>query len=114
MVRLRLVNPYWRQQLVMAAISWMALLALVMLIEPSFVADVLWRGSYLPFFGFLWLGCFWLLTSISGRWKRSLLWSSSLVGWAILREMQLDSWLTVGLLVAFNLVWAYYWKLSAV
>lgn len=103
---------YWRQQVVMAGMSWLGLAALVALVEPSYVADVLWRESYLPLLLLFGLGWFWLLLGISGRWKRGLLWSSSLTALLWLRMMRLDNWTTVGLLVAFNLVWAYYWKIS--
>lgn len=96
----------------MAGVSWLALGWLIIRIEPAYVADILWKESYLPFFSLVWLGWFWLLTAVSGRWKRSLLWASSVTGWLWLRGMQLDTWLTIGLLTAFNLVWAYYWKLS--
>lgn len=103
---------YWRQQLVMAGASWVGLAGLIVLIEPEFIANIVWRGSYLPFFCLFWWGWFWLLTAVSGRWKRSLLWASSITGWLWLRLMQLDSWISVSLLMAFNLVWAYYWKIS--
>jgi hypothetical protein len=96
----------------MAIVSWLALAWMVIWVEPNYVANILWKESYLPFYSLFWWGWFWLLTAMSGRWKRSLLWASSLTCWLWLRSMQLDTLWTIGLLLAFNLVWAYYWKIS--
>jgi hypothetical protein len=112
MGRLIAANLFWRQQMALSGISLMSLLWLIYWIEPEFVADIFWKESYLPLFVFFWLTWFWLFTAMSARWKRSLLWSGSLTVWLWLRLMQLDTLLTVGLLVAFNVVWTYYWKLN--
>lgn len=93
-------------------ITLLTLAGLVLLIEPAFVKDVWFPGSYLPFYMLLGLGCFWLMWAITLRWKRSLLWCVIMLVFVWLRINQLDLPWNLFLLIAFGLIWEYYWRIA--
>lgn len=105
-------NPYRKQMLVMATATWITLALMLLFIQPTFLKDVGWKNSYLPFFVTLELALFWSIWGISGRWKRSGTWSGAGVLYVYLRVSQLDSWMNILLLFGFCFVWEYYWYLS--
>ncbi len=105
-------NPNRSPQLFLSFVSFLNLLWLILFIEPQFVAHLIFPNSFFPFFCLVLLTLFWGLSGFTGRWKQSLLWSLSLTGFLWLHMSQLDNWLTLILLLAFNIVWGYYWHLS--
>ena len=105
-------HPYRKQMLTMAGSSWFLLVLVVLFIQPEFLQNVGWRNSYLPFFIILELAFFWTVWGVSGRWKRSLMWSGAGTLCIYLRVNLLASWINVLLLFGFCCVWEYYWYLS--
>ena len=104
--------PYRKQVLVMATATWIVFIWFVTMVDPLFVAHVGWKSSYLPLLilSFLAFGLtFW---GITGRWKRSLLWTTIVTVAVWLRMNQLDSIVNLVLLIAFGAVWEYYWHSS--
>ncbi len=104
-------NPYRKQLLTMAGGTWFVFGLILLLVRPMFVQNVGWRDSYLPFFVIWFLGAFWLGWGLTGRWKRSLLWSSIGLIAFWLRIHSLFTLINLGLLLAFGGVWEYYWHL---
>jgi len=104
-------NPYRKQLVLVALITWLVLCGTMMIVSPDFVRDVWWRNSYTPFFILLLLALFWSLWAITGRWKRSGLWTIILTTGIWLRTTQLDSIWNMMLLISFGVVWEYYWNL---
>lgn len=105
-------HPYRKQMLVMAGATWLVLVLLLLFIQPIFIKDVGWSGSYFPFFVLVELALFWSIGGISGHWKRSLMWSGAGTLLVYLRVNQLDSWINSVLLFGFCFIWEYYWYLS--
>lgn len=105
-------NIYRKQALVAAIATWLAFIWLVLMVDPTFTANVGWKLSYLPFFILVSLAVCLTLWGLSGRWKRSGLWTLIITVGLWLRLNQLDSIINTVLLLAFGLVWEYYWKLS--
>ena len=105
-------NPYRKQLALMALSTWVVLFGCLMIVPPSFVKDVVWQSSYLPFFVLIILSLFWSIWSITGRWKRSGLWSIIATVGLWLKINQLDSPWNILLLLGFGGVWEYYWNLA--
>lgn len=103
---------YRIQVLLAAGITGCVLLCMFLFMEPDFVKDVIYPGSFGPFFILVWFTGFLGWWGISGRWKRSLLWNSIGVTAIGLRLYQLDTWFNWLLLICFGVVWEYYWKIS--
>jgi hypothetical protein len=105
-------NPYRKQQMILLLVTAAVLAGLLFLVPPSFVADVWWPQSYTPLLILVMMFVFLLILVITNRWKKSLLWAvvASTALW--LRLQALDTWLNVGLLISFLLVFEYYWKLG--
>jgi hypothetical protein len=104
------VFPYRKQILVAAIATWTTLLWMLLVIPPTFFADVLWRNSFLPLLLLIGLAVGLTLWAITGRWKRAGLWASIITVAAWLRINQLDTLINIGLLLAFGVVWEYYWR----
>lgn len=104
--------PYRNQLFVATLVHGLLLVGLVVFVNPNFVMNIGWRQSYLPFLYIVFAFLFFLLWSITSRWKRSLLWSLILLSLLWLRINQLDEIVNIILLIVFGCVWEYYWKLS--
>jgi hypothetical protein len=101
---------YRRQTALMAGVTWFVLLIFILWFEPEFVRDVPVRNSYLPFFMLVFAFFYWTLLSLTGRWKRSLLWTFITTAVIWLRINQLTSLINLGLLLSFGVIWEYYWR----
>lgn len=104
-------NPYRKQLFVMATATWLVLVGLLIVVLPTFVENVIWYGSYLPFFLLLFLSLLWSIWGLTGRWKKSILWSFIVTTVVWLRVNQLDSPINFLLILGFGGVWEYYWHL---
>ncbi len=105
-------NPLFIQQLCLLFINVVALFFVFIFLSPDFVANIFWKSSYFPVLFFSFFIVFWLFTAISGRWKQSLLLALSIAVWLWLHINHIDSLVTVLLLIFFNIVWTYYWRIS--
>jgi len=104
-------NPYRKQLLVMATGTWVFFGLFLLYIRPQFVQNVGRENSYLPFFVIIFVGMLWSWWGITGRWKRSLLWSGIVALSVWLRVNSLLSIINVVLLLGFGGAWEYYWHL---
>lgn len=107
-------HPYRRQALAAAVATWLLFVWLILVVDPSFVADVGWEYSYLPLLLLVLASVGLTLWGITGRWKRTGLWTLIIVVSLWLRINQLDSIVNLILLFSFGAVWEYYWRLSKV
>ena len=105
-------NLYRKQLSVMALSTGFVFFGCLLLVTPAFVKDVGWPNSYLPFFELLLLSIFFAIWAVTGRWKRSGLWSVIMSAGIWLRVYQLDSIWNILLLISFGIVWEYYWHLT--
>lgn len=105
-------HPYRKQALIAATATGLLTVWLVVMVDPAFVADVLWKSSYFPLLLLLFAFVSLTLWGLTGRWKRTGLWTLVITLSFWLRINQLDSIINMFLLIAFGIVWEYYWRLS--
>lgn len=105
-------NPYRKQQMILLLINCLTLAGLLFLVPPAFVADVVWPQSYILLLLLVMVSIFWFMLILTYRWKKSGLWAVIAGVYLWLRIQALDTWINVGLLLAFLLVFEYYWKLG--
>jgi hypothetical protein len=85
---------------------WLMVGVMVMRVDPSLVAHVIWPYSYLPFFGALLLALGFSFYAFRFRWLPTLVWTVSVGGFVFLRLHGLghivNLLLIAGVLMAFE------------
>ena len=78
---------------------WMVWLFVVFFVEPETVKDVGIKDGYLPFFLSLFGALFFSLAAGLKNSRRAFLISSGVVGFLVLRLLEVGNWLNAGLIL---------------
>jgi hypothetical protein len=116
MVRGRKIIPERRKRygwlVFLTIIAWLVLTAMILLVDPENVRDLVIPGTYLLFLAPAGLAVFLLLTIVFLSAKRAVWWTSAILIFFYLRIYGLGSWLNGVLIVGILMCLELYLKMG--